>query len=142
MNIQNLNILSLTIVIIYLIQLIYQNIYTYIDYVYLLVIILFFSLLLLTSKDLINFYFVFEIINILIYILLNINTKFIKTYKANIIYLLVGFGSSLLFLIGILFIFINQTNLYINQYSIMSLIGFICINTALFIKLGIFPYQF
>ena len=57
----------------------------------------------LEVKTLLVFYISFEILNILTYSIIGLNTVKIINFKASILYYLVGFLSSVIFILGVLF---------------------------------------
>ncbi len=90
------------------------------------------------------FYIFFEIINISIYSLLGLNSKLFLNFKACLIYYLVGFVSSILFLLGLYLeqynIISSQNNLILNIDNSYSF-GLWFIWFSLLIKLGSFPFS-
>lgn len=87
--------------------------------------------LILETSSVINFYLLFELVNITVYAFIGINSFSFKNFKSNIIYFLVGFLGSLIFLIAI---FLKTQNYY-------SLIGDFLIVISLIIKIGGFPFS-
>ena len=99
---------------------------------YIIILFLVYSFILLLSitslKDVYYFYLMFEILNICIYIILIYFSSNLINFKYLINYYFLGFLSSLLFIISLY----NYTE---NNLSML------CINIAILIKLGIFPFN-
>lgn len=85
------------------------------------------------STTIFTFYIIFELVNIVTYILLGLNNLRLNNLKANIIYFLVGFTGSIILLYGIYAIF----NPILSNY-----IGFSFVFIALILKIGAFPFSF
>ena len=79
-----------------------------------------------------SFYLIFELINIIIYVFIGVNSFNTQNFKSNIIYFLVGFISSLVFLLGLYYKLNNNWDFY----------GDILVTLALFLKIGAFPFSF
>jgi len=95
-----------------------------------------FTLLALTyTQNIVYFFILTEILSITIYILLGFNSLKFNNYKSNIIYFLIGFVSSLLFLLCI--ILINYP-----ESIALNIIGYILGNLSILIKLGVFPVSY
>lgn len=104
-------------------------------------------------NDIIIYYFLFELINLIIYTIIGVNQNNPKAAESAISYYFISFISSLFCLWGTSYIYgfsgtskiellislLYNINLYsyINHYGI--LLGFIYILLSFFIKLGIFP---
>ena len=84
------------------------------------------------TTNIFTFYLIFELFNILVYILIGFNSVKLNDFKASIIYFLVGFMGSITLLYGIYVIF---NPILSNQ------IGFSLIFIALLLKIGAFPFS-
>lgn len=111
--------------------------------------ILFYTLL--TIKNIILFYFIFELINLLMYTILGINQNSPKAAEAGIKYYFISFLSSLFCLWGSSYIYgftglsdfaliiayLFNSKILIESYGII--LGFLYILLSFCLKLGMFP---
>ena len=88
-------------------------------------------IMLFETNSIIYFYLIFELINILTYSFISIQSYNIQNFKSNIIYFLVGFVGSLLFLYGLYFKM---------SLTSSSIFGDLMIVLALVLKVGAFPF--
>lgn len=83
------------------------------------------------SLSLINFYILIEILNIITYTFIGFNSYKYLNFRSNILYYLIGFISSVLFLTGVYFYYCFG----------LSEISSIFIWTGLMVKMGSFPFS-
>lgn len=111
--------------------------------------VLFGSLILITSDHLIIIYLGLELQTFSIFILISKNRGSIKSSESALKYFILGALSSGLFLLGVTFIFsfglslnIKQLNLSLNFFQELNNIPSFLICISLFFKLAIFPLHF
>ena len=125
------NILILSIVVNSIILMLYKYNKQLTKCIIIINLITFLMLLICEQINLIFFYMLYEIINILIYSLLGLNSPKLLYFKGSVIYFLMGFFGSILFISGII---CNITsNVFISECLILL---------SLFMKFGSFPLYF
>jgi NADH:ubiquinone oxidoreductase subunit 2 (subunit N) len=128
------------------------NFYFIMEEIILLISLLFISIFAISAVNFISLFVCFESLNICFFILILSSTNDARSVEAAIKYIFISMIASLVFLLGIVFIYLTWMSfsysdllLYfsytsVNEIDFEIVLGFFFVMLTFFIKLGIFPF--